>query len=158
MRIVRYSWSRTGRQTWILRSSPITHISWRFLVLPFLPSLLNHLAHPGVEARIWLISGICVKNLKQTTRSSYVTHHQRIAKNCSSTEVLPPAAQRMGPSRTPGQDCQGEQVPASAMKAIVNQWTGILLKLLIMKNTCLKNSVANELHSPRDQLSHQYHL
>jgi hypothetical protein len=43
------------------------------------------------------------------------------AENCSSTEVLPPAAQRMEPSRTPGQDCQGEQVPASAMKAIVNQ-------------------------------------
>ena len=51
---------------------PITHISWwflRVLVLPFLPSLLDHLAHLVVEARIWFVPTKCVKNLKQTRLS-----------------------------------------------------------------------------------------
>jgi hypothetical protein len=71
----------------------------------------------------------------------------------------------MGPSRKPGQDCQVEQALASTFRIRVNYnpWDRIYtasayLNTQNMIETCLKNSMANELHSPAKQLSYQYHL
>jgi hypothetical protein len=40
----------------------------------------------------------------------------RQPKTAAALKFLPPATQIMGPSRKPGQDCQGEQVSASVMR------------------------------------------